>query len=287
MSKLGIVVLNYNSYKLTVDLIQKLSGWESVYKICLVDNNSNDKFDNVAFSDKVKFIRNKQNTGYAAGNNVGLRYLVEECGCDYVFISNPDVMFEENVLVDMCRTLDINEKIALISTKRYGPNKSIMHQYHYFPSFKTAFIKNFLILGKLDRQETYDKQNKRVDSADGYLVVDAVPGAFFGIRSSFLKEINYLYEGTFLYREEIILGRQAKELGYEAVVINTSTHIHDHHIAHFSNKKMYALDRKSLMIYYKKFNLLNPIQTVLLKCAITFGCFEYNLACEIYKLIKK
>lgn len=283
MCKIGIVVLNYNSYQLTVDLVQKLSAWECVYKICLVDNNSKDTFDDVAFSDKVKYIKNKENTGYAAGNNVGLRYLVEECGCDFAFISNPDVIFEESVLVDMCRTFDKDENIVLISTKRYGANKAIMHQYHYFPSFKTAFFKNFLILGKLDRQETYEKQNKRVDSAEGYLVVDAVPGAFFGIRSSFLKEIGYLYEGTFLYREEIILGRQAKELGYKAVVINTSTHIHDHHIAHFSNKKMYALDRKSLMIYYKKFNLLNPIQTALLKCAIAFGCFEYNLACDIYK----
>ena len=287
MRKVGVVILNYNSYHLSVGIVKQLSSWTSVDYICLVDNNSNDSFDGIAFSNKVKYIKNNENTGYAAGNNVGLRYLVEERGCDYVFISNPDVLFEESTLVDMCKTLDENDKVALISTKRYGPNNSIMHQYHYFPSFKTAFLKNFLILGKLDRQENYAKQNKRVDSADGYLVVDAVPGAFFGIRSSFLKEIGYLYEGTFLYREEIILGRQAKDLGYQAVVINTSTHVHDHHIAHFSNKKMYALDRKSLMIYYKKFNLLNPIQTALLKCAIAFGCFEYNLACDIYKIIKK
>lgn len=287
MSKIGIVVLNYNSFKLTVDLVNKLSGWEIVDNICLVDNNSNDNFDDIPFNDKVKYIKSKQNTGYAAGNNVGLRYLVDECGCDYVFISNPDVYFEEKALTDMRDVLDKNNNIVLISTKRYGPNNSIIHQYHYFPSFKTAFLKNFLILGKLDRKETYDKQNARVDAAEGYLEVDAVPGAFFGLRGTFLKEIGYLFEGTFLYREEIIVGRQAKGLGYKAVVINTSSYIHDHHIAHLTNKKMYALDRKSLLIYYKKFNLLTSFQTAVLKIAMAFGCLEYNLACDIYKLIKR
>ena len=286
MCKLGIVVLNYKSYKFTVDLVEKLSGWESVYKVCLVDNNSSDVFDDVLFNEKVKYIKNKQNTGYAAGNNVGLRYLIEACGCDYVFISNPDVIFEENTLTDMCDTLVRNNNIALVSTKRYGPNKSLLHQYDYFPSFKTSILNNLLILGKLYRKETYDKQNARVEAADKYLVVDAVPGALFGMRSSFLKEIGYLYEGTFLYREEIILGRQALELGYQAVVINTSTYVHDHHISHF-NKTKYVLDRKSLMIYYKKFNLLNPLQFYILKAAIKFGCFEYNLACDIYYLFKR
>lgn len=287
-SKIGVVILNYNSYTLSVDLVKKISEWNIVDEICLVDNNSKDNFDNVKFDGKVKYIKNSKNTGYAAGNNVGLRYLIEECGCDYVFISNPDVIFEEGALADMCKTLEQDIKVAIISTKRYGPNKSLMHQYHYFPSFKTSFFKNFLVLGKfVDRNESYDKQNKRVDEADGYLVVDAVPGAFFGIRSSFLKKIGYLFEGTFLYREEVILGQQVKSLGYKAVIINTSIHIHNHHIAHLSNKKMYALDRKSMMIYYEKFKLLNPIQTTLLKGAVAFGCFEYNIACDLYKLIKR
>lgn len=288
MLKIGVVVLNYNSYTLSVNLVNKLSEWDIVDNVCLIDNNSRDNFDDVQFGKKVKYIKNHENTGYAAGNNVGLRFLIEECCCDYVFISNPDVIFEESTLLDMCNTLEQNDNIAIVSTKRYGPNKSRMHQYHYFPSFKTSFFKNFLVLGKLvDRHETYEKQIKRVEDADKYLVVDAVPGAFFGIRSSFLKEIGYLYEGTFLYREEVILGQQVKALGYKAVVINTSTHIHDHHIAHLSNKKMYALDRKSMMIYYNKFNLLSPIQTILLKGAITFGCIEYNLACDLYKLLKR
>lgn len=287
MAKIGIVVLNYNSYALSLELVGKLSEWKSVDHVCLVDNNSKDNFENWNFDKKVKFIKNDTNTGYAAGNNVGLRYLVEHCNCDYVFISNPDVIFDESALIDMCSTFDRYENIALLSTKRYGPNKSLMHQYHTFPTFKSSFFNNFLILGKLLKRETNQQQLAKIESAENYTIVDAVPGAFFGMRSNFLKQIGYLYEGTFLYREEIILGRQAIDLGYVSAIINTSTHIHDHQIKHFSNKNMYKLDRKSLLIYYNKFNILSPTQYFILKSAIAFGCFEYNVAYTLYKLIKR
>lgn len=285
--KIGVVVLNYNSHDLTVSLAEKLAKMQIVDSICVVDNCSKDSFDNDFSDSKIHYVKNTVNAGYAAGNNIGLRYLVDEKQCDYVFISNPDVYFEEEALKAMSAMLDVNPKIALISTKRYGPNQSVMHQYHRFPTFKSAFFRNFMLIGRMYKTESYAEQNRKVDAVKDFLVVDAVPGAFFGMRSSFLKEIGFLYEGTFLYCEEIILGQQAKKLGYEAVVINSATHVHDHHIAHFSNKRMYALDRKSMMIYFKKFNLLSALQTFILKGAIKYGCFEYGIACSLYKLIKK
>lgn len=287
MKKTGIVILNYNSHDLTIALADRLSNMKCVDCVCIVDNCSSDSFDDDNFDSKVVFIKNNQNTGYAAGNNVGLRHLVNHKGCDYVFISNPDVYFTEDTIKEACKFLDEYPSIGLISTKRYGHNNSFIHQYHKFPSFKSAFLNNFFILSKLNNVDPVDLQNHKVDAAVPYLKVDAVPGAFFGMRSSLLKEINFLYEGTFLYCEEIILGRQALELGYDAVIINTATHIHDHHIAHFSNKKMYKMDRVSLMIYFEKFNLLSPIKKLVLKFGIFVGYMEYNFAYTLYKLFKK
>ena len=39
--------------------------------------------------------------------------------------------------------------------------------------------------------------------AEGPAYVDAVPGAFFGIKSEFLLKNGFIYEGIFLYGEEI------------------------------------------------------------------------------------
>lgn len=286
INKVGIVILNYNSHDLTVTLAEKTAMMNAVDKICVVDNCSRDSFEGVFTNPKIHYIKNTKNAGYAAGNNIGLRYLVDQESCDVVFISNPDVYFEEKAIKDMVETINQNPEIAIISTKRYGPGNTSMHQYHKFPSFKKSFFNNFFLLSKLNKIESNEEQLRRVEEADKYLLVDAVPGAFFGMRSSMLKEIGFLFEGTFLYCEEIILARQAKELGYKAVVINSSSHIHNHHIAHFSNKKMFKQDRKSLLVYYKKFNLLSPLQIILLKAGIKVGYLEYAVAYCIYNFIK-
>lgn len=284
--KVGIVILNYNSHDLTVSLAKKLNKMDVIDHVCVVDNCSLDTFDGEFPEHKIHFIKNNENKGYAAGNNIGLRYLVNETGCDYVFISNPDVYFDEDAIIKMCSILDEYPNIGLISTKRYGHRNSIIHQYHRFPTFRTAFFNNFFILSRLNNVETAVIQYEKVENSKPYLIVDAVPGAFFGLRSSLLKEIDFLFEGTFLYCEEIILGRQAIEKGYQAVVINTATHVHDHHIAHFSNKKMFKLDRVSLMKYFEKFKLLTPIQTAILKAGIFIGYQEYNMAFTLFKLFR-
>ena len=282
---IGVVILNYNSYNLTIKLVNKLSLMSYVDYICVVDNNSNDNFDNLFESKKIHYIKNNRNLGYAAGNNIGLRFLIEEKGCDVVFISNPDVIFEEETVIEITRILRNSSDIVLASAKRYGPSSEIIHQYHIFPSLKESIINNFYLARKFFlKKKDYNKQYKEVEEADTYLYVDAVPGAFLGIRSSFLVEISYMYEGTFLYCEEIILGRQAKELGYKAAIINTCSYIHNHKMSHFSNRKMFWQDRQSLLIYYKKFHLLNNIETFMLKVSILLGTIEYNVA---YFILKK
>ena len=133
------------------------------------------------------------------------------------------------------------------------------------------------------------KQVAELDVAkDGILYVDAVPGAFFGMRSSFIKEINYLYEGIFLYGEEIVLGRQALINGYKAGVINSGEYYHNHIQTRFSksNRKMFWYDRQSLIKYYEMFDLLTHKELTKLKLAVSLGTVEYNILSSIYTLLK-
>lgn len=283
--KCGVVILNYNSHNLTVSLAEKIAGFESVSDICVVDNNSNDNFDSDFNHPKIHYIKNNINSGYSAGNNVGLRYLVEEKKCEYVFIANPDVIFGENSICVMRDAFKNDSRLALVSTKRFGHSGAKIHQYFDFPSVSTSVKRCFFLSRRKFEQNRKKAQNEAVASANKLLYVDAVPGAFFGIRSSFLKENNYLYEGIFLYGEELILGRQAFNMGYRAAVLNEAEYIHDHEQKRFSNRKMFWYDRKSLKIYYKMFEHLNVFKKILLNIAIVLGTAEYNCMYYIYKLL--
>ena len=106
----GIIILNYNTWEETevcVDSIRKFTSIE--YKIYIVDNCSKDdsteKLAKKYLSDKdVKFIKNSENNGYSAGNNIGI-YQAEKDGCEYIFIVNSDVELLNDAFSIMLQTL--------------------------------------------------------------------------------------------------------------------------------------------------------------------------------------
>ncbi len=285
-SKCGVVILNYNSHDLTVALANKIATFQSVDEICVVDNCSKDNFDNDFNNKKISYIKNDVNSGYSAGNNVGLRYLIEKKHCKYVYIANPDTIFGDSAISKIEETFEEYPDIAIVSTKRFGHNNTAIHQYFEFPKIGNSIRSCFFITRrKIERTKLYE-QNKKVDESNGIIFVDAVPGAFFGIRSEFLIKNNYLFEGIFLYGEEIILGHQALNLGYKSAIINTSSYVHDHKQLRFNNRKMFWRDRMSLKIYYQMFEHLTIWQWFLLNTAIILGTFEYNCEYILYNLFK-
>lgn len=190
----------------------------------------------------------------------------------------------------MCEAFEEHSELAILSTQRYGPAGEKIHQYFNFPTLRTSINNCFFLTRRKFGMNNNKQQMEQLENAEnGMIYVDAIPGAFFGIRSSFLKEIGFLYEGIFLYGEEIILGRQVLEKGYRAGVINYGEYYHNHIHTRFSrsNRKMFWFDRQSLIKYYELFKLLKPREIKKLKLFVFLGTAEYNLISLIYNLIKR
>lgn len=285
--KCGIVVLNYNSYDDTVKLVNQIVQFESVDYVCVVDNNSGDSFDGSFASCKVHYIKSKTNGGYSAGNNIGFRWLIEQKQCDIVYIANPDVEFKEETISKINEAFEQHPEIALLSSERYGAGNAKIHQYFEFPDFKTSYMHCFYLgRSKLEKKRR-SEQYQDIDNSGGLLYVDAVPGAFFGIRSEFLVKNGYMYEGIFMYGEELILGKQASLLGYRAAVVGGVCYYHNHKGGRFSSLNGVILDNKSLKIYYKLFYPKEWLKRALLSVTVAIGNMEYRIAYYLYNFIKK
>ena len=77
MLDLAIVIVNYNVCDLLRDCLKSVYASTGLtFDVCIVDNASpDDSVDMVAREfPQVHLIRNTQNMGYAAANNLGLRY---------------------------------------------------------------------------------------------------------------------------------------------------------------------------------------------------------------------
>ena len=86
--KVIAVVLCYNSSGYIASCLDSLKNVETI----VIDNASSDK--SVEFVEahfpKIKIIKNSKNLGYAGGNNVGIKYALDQ-NTDFVWIVNPDV----------------------------------------------------------------------------------------------------------------------------------------------------------------------------------------------------
>lgn len=69
--------------------------------ILVVDNFSTDNSVQLLsdiISEKVEVIVSNKNGGYGAGNNYGIKYLIDKYNSDYILLSNPDVIVEDETI---------------------------------------------------------------------------------------------------------------------------------------------------------------------------------------------
>lgn len=284
-STVGIVILDFNSHTQTASLVRDVVGYGLVDRICVVDNASDKDLNLPAnLSKKIIQIRSNENGGYSAGNNIGLRLLVEDQKCEYVFIANPDVNLNRRAFESCIDALQGDTRIGAISTIRSDAHGNPIHQYFDFPSFRSAFVTAFAVPRRLYRSHRIIIQNRRLREQGQIVEVDAVPGAFVGLRSKALQEVGYLDERLFLYGEEVMLGQELKRAGYKSAIVQNASYRHEHDTAPFQSVDIMRWDRQSQREYFRKYHPSASVRTALLRLVDKVGLLEYMLLCRVCRI---
>ncbi|MCT7635632.1 glycosyltransferase [Aliarcobacter butzleri] len=123
-----IIILNYNGWKDTIECLESLKCIQEDYKIVLIDNKSTDdsidKLENwiqnqKELSSNLIFIKSSENNGYAAGNNIGIKYVESQEDAEFIWILNNDTLIKADILENLlnCYKNLENENIALLGSK--------------------------------------------------------------------------------------------------------------------------------------------------------------------------
>lgn len=203
-----IIILNYGTYDLTLKMINELHtklDYDN-YSIMVVDNCSSNESAKV-LANRSKdldyiFIANEKNTGYAAGNNIGIRYAINN-RYKYSWILNNDVeLREKSVLKELIEILEENEDIACIGPKIYNADSSICAPYCRRPSVWN------MTLG------VFEDKKYRISKQDVAGEVYRIYGCCMLLKNKAMDEIDCMDERTFLYGEEAILSERLIQKGY-------------------------------------------------------------------------
>lgn len=208
--KVLIVILNYGTYELTINLIKEIKNkleYEN-YSIMVIDNCSpNESAKVLEMMSKVMdfiFFANTNNTGYAAGNNIGIRYGIQH-SFDYTWILNSDVLLRDsNVLEKMVKVAEQNQRIAVVGPKIYSSRNIPVAPYCNRPSFWS-----FVLGVKKER----DYRKTQIDITRE---VYCVYGCCMLLKNVAMAMVDCMDERTFLYCEENILAERLLKYGFIA-----------------------------------------------------------------------
>ena len=193
-----VLIINYNGKEhLSYCLPSVLQTEYPETRAILIDNGSED--ESVAFTRSnfpVHVIVNERNLGWAAGNNVGIRYALEH-GADSIVLLNNDMRVDPRWLTHAVAVAESDPLIGCIGFDTIG-------EYHL----------------NADPDQTLFEQRRLAWKELAVAPTEHVAGCALFLRAALLQDIGLLDERFFSYGEEDDLQKRARRAGYRSVRIN-------------------------------------------------------------------
>lgn len=122
MPFVSVIILSWNGKHFLKDCLDSLNKQSfRDFEVILVDNGSAD--GSIGFVEEaypwVKVIVNDKNYGFAKGNNIGIK----EAKGKYIVTLNNDMVFDKNLLKELCAAAERNKDAGSIAAKIYFMDK--------------------------------------------------------------------------------------------------------------------------------------------------------------------
>ncbi len=235
MIELVIATINYRTPELTISCVESVLADQDnlpAFKIYVVDNASPDNSIDLiseyisarGLNDQVELIQSDINGGFAYGNNLVMRKIVEnEIDPSYLWVLNPDTLVRPNAGKYLIDFLKENPKAAVAGSGLENEERQRQTSAFRFPSPVTELIA-YLRLGFLDR--LFPNKLVSIGITNENLKVDWVSGASFILKVDCLRTLGMMDEVYFLYYEEVDYFMAINKAGYEIWHVPSSLVFH-------------------------------------------------------------
>ena len=219
-----IIVLNYEGYNDTIQCLKSLRfSKEENCKVIVVDNASKDAsvaaidgwckenvqndyqgiitanmIDCAKVNKWITLCTSKENNGFAAGNNIGIRLAMSQDDCQSLFILNNDTVVSKDTIKVFRKNLLSNPCAGIFSLKLVNyDNEDIVQFNNQMHLCKP--------LARITPKEPDEKGTKQPDFYSG--------AAFFVTRD-FIEKVGLMDERYFLFYEELDWVMAARKYGF-------------------------------------------------------------------------
>jgi N-acetylglucosaminyl-diphospho-decaprenol L-rhamnosyltransferase len=307
MLDLAIVIVNYNVCDLLRDCLKSVYASTGItqgrplgFDVCVVDNASPD--DSAAMVARefpqAHLIRNTENLGYAAANNLGLRYF--EFGDQrsvvsgqqsvvsadrsnfhgerptpdsqlstpnlprYALLLNPDTVVPPDAFARMIQLMDEHPDFGVSGPKLVRLDGSLdLACRRGFPSVEVSFWRLTKLSKIFPRSRRFGRYNMTYLDPDQAAEIDAVVGACMLVRREAIAQAGLLDEIFWMYGEDLDWAYRIKQCGwkvyyYPQVVVTHVKRASSSQDNAGAARAKYEFDRAMWLFYRKHYQAATP-----------------------------
>jgi GT2 family glycosyltransferase len=207
-----IVTVNYNGLEDTLRCLRSLSAIDDPETaVVVVDNASADDPTEAILREfpGCRFVRLAENTGWAGGNNAGLRIALDEMAAERVLLLNNDTIVDPGIVA------------RLRAAERSSPDYGIIGPVICFMEEPESVMTDGCLFNRLGSPGFFGRKVVPVETTDppGLAEVDVVNGCAMMISARVVREIGPIDERFFLIHEESDFCLRARQAGFKCGVM--------------------------------------------------------------------
>jgi GT2 family glycosyltransferase len=299
MLDLAVVIVNYNVCDLLRDCLKSVyASTDVAFEVCVVDNASlDDSADMVAREfPQAHLIRNTDNLGYAAANNLGLKWFgfrnIESRNRNaesriggqrsavsgqlpvvslqpselprYALLLNPDTVVPPNAFTQMIKLMDEHPEFGVAGPKLVRLDGTLdLACRRSFPSVGVSFWRLTKLSKIFPRSQRFGRYNMTYLDPDQPAEIDSVVGAFMLVRREAIGRVGLLDEIFWMYGEDLDWAYRIKQAGwkvyyYPQVVVQHVKRASSGQSSDGAVRAKYEFDRAMWLFYCKHYQATTP-----------------------------
>ena len=272
--KLSIIIVSWNVMEELVGSLRSIreNRPSAEFEIIVVDNASSDgTVDSIKqhFPD-VTIISNKENRGFAAGNNQGIK----KARGQYLLFLNPDTIVHPLSLDVLMNFMDGNSDAGACGPKLLNDDSTTQPSTRRFPTFRGALYRHTAFRFLWIFRSEYEKLLMKDFDYDREMDVDEVTGAALMVRRSVMDRVGCMDEDFFMYYEEVDLCYRIKQASWRTVFVPEAviTHLGGRSASQISVMN-HVLMLTSLLTFFRKHRgkLTTGVFSCVFKPAVILG----------------
>ena len=226
MATLSVIIVNFNTRELIRRCLETIfhDGGNVDLEVIVVDNGSTDGSAGMIRQEfpSVKMLSNRENLGFAAGNNRG----IQAASGRYILLLNSDTEILDGALEKAVAFMERTPLAGIAGCRLLNRDGTLQPSCRSFPSIGNLFSEAFFLYRAFPRSAFFGKYYMSFFDYKSTREVDVVMGAFMMIRKEVFDDVGMLDASYFMYTEETEFCLRARRRGHRAYFTPDARVIH-------------------------------------------------------------